>query len=246
MSMLLLRLKAQTYTNSLLVHGYCRELRDGKSDSIPKEILDLCFIHYLVLKPLKIGRKVTLKNDRKGIVKYIGTTEFSGNEKVVGLELDRWSPNCMFFDDENFTKYLSAGPGRRYFAPLNCIMIQKPSVPLHLQHILDEIWGNKKKEMWEGVDEYVIKDLDLVNIGDRVSTWMGCTGTVKFKGTTHFDGPRDLVGIELDRWSPNGNNGVIHGHLYFECKAGHGHFARIEHIFKFIDESTNPWSVTSV
>ena len=50
-------------------------------------------------------------------------------------------------------------------------------------------------------------------------------------GTVHFD-KREVIGIELDQWSPNGHNGVIHGHKYFSCKEGRGYFIRPDGVEK--------------
>merc|ERR1712154_530154 len=64
-----------------------------------------------------------------------------------------------------------------------------------------------------------------VKIGDRIVTVRGYSGVVRFKGGVHFD-EREVIGIELDQWSPNGHNGIIHGHEYFSCTDGRGYFIR--------------------
>ena len=53
----------------------------------------------------------------------------------------------------------------------------------------------------------------------------------RFSGKVHF-AKREVIGIELDQWSPNGHNGVIHGHKYFSCKEGHGYFIRHDDVEK--------------
>eukprot|EP00439_Symbiodinium_sp_Y106_P073765 s689_g13.t6 len=65
---------------------------------------------------------------------------------------------------------------------------------------------------------------DSLKVGARVEALGQFTGTVKFVGTTQFAaGP--WIGVELD--TPDGkNDGTIQGERYFDCKAGHGIFAR--------------------
>ena len=53
----------------------------------------------------------------------------------------------------------------------------------------------------------------------------------RFTGEVHFY-KREVIGLELDQWSPNGHNGVIHGHKYFSSKEGHGCFIRQDEVQK--------------
>jgi len=69
------------------------------------------------------------------------------------------------------------------------------------------------------------KETINVNIGDRIVTLHGYTGVVRYEGGVHFD-EYEILGIELDQWSPNGHSGVIHGHQYFPCREGRGYFIR--------------------
>ena len=47
-----------------------------------------------------------------------------------------------------------------------------------------------------------------------------------------------LIGIELSKWSPNGNKGSINNEQYFECKSGYGYFVELMHIKKKHDPNT--------
>ena len=53
----------------------------------------------------------------------------------------------------------------------------------------------------------------------------------RFTGPVHFY-KREVIGVELDQWLPNGHNGVIHGHRYYNCKEGHGYFIRQDDVEK--------------
>ena len=44
-------------------------------------------------------------------------------------------------------------------------------------------------------------------------------GIVKFIGNVHFD-DKITVGIELDRFSPNGNDGTTNVRCHFKCDKG--------------------------
>merc|ERR1711879_901166 len=85
-----------------------------------------------------------------------------------------------------------------------------------------------------------MEPVETVKYGYRVSSAMGCTGIVRFIGNTHFS-EKICIGIVLDRFSPNAHNGRIHGHLYYECTEGHGLFLEKDEVFKFVNESSNPW-----
>lgn len=63
-----------------------------------------------------------------------------------------------------------------------------------------------------------------IKVGVRVQVLGKLMGTVKFAGVTKFAaGP--WVGVELD--APEGkNDGTVQGERYFDCKPGHGIFAR--------------------
>eukprot|EP01084_Bolivina_argentea_P315906 547459_1 len=61
------------------------------------------------------------------------------------------------------------------------------------------------------------------NIGDRVITVNGYSGTIRFIGGVHFD-EHELIGIELATWSPDAHNGIVHGHKYFNPPNGRGYF----------------------
>ena len=50
-------------------------------------------------------------------------------------------------------------------------------------------------------------------------------GIVKFIGIPLFT--RDeVIGVELNDWSPTAHNGTVRGTKYFEAKKGHGYFTR--------------------
>ncbi len=55
----------------------------------------------------QIGDRITLKDEKRGIVKYI-------NNKLIGIELDEWCPNS------NDTKLFLSPSGRTYFINRQC------------------------------------------------------------------------------------------------------------------------------
>eukprot|EP01083_Nonionella_stella_P120906 362797_1 len=126
---------------------------------------------------------------------------------MVGLELNDWSPQSTN-GTVNGKEYFDANPGRGYFVNTQSIA-----------HILGDDDTDAKEKEKDKEEEPV--DLKL---RDRIVTTHG-TGIVRFMGGVHFD-EREMIGIELDRWSPNGHNGIIHGHKYFHSTDGHGWFIR--------------------
>eukprot|EP01083_Nonionella_stella_P039033 106149_1 len=176
-----------------------------------------------------LGTVVKLKDGQKGVVKYVGPTEFSDGQAVVGVELAEWSANT----GENTVneKYFGAAPGRSYFARMQSISGWK--VPTDLVEEAKRLDEDADSDDEDPIDSAQTKDGSeiSVNIGDRIVTVRGYTGVVRFKGGVHFD-EREAIGIELDQWSPNGHNGIIHGHKYFSCTEGRGYFIRLNAIEK--------------
>ena len=71
-------------------------------------------------------------------------------------------------------------------------------------------------------------------IGDRVRTRNGRTGTVQYVGSVDFVGDTDSVhiGLSLDQWDPNGHNGTVRGKSYFKTNDGNGYFVRLENLIE--------------
>eukprot|EP01084_Bolivina_argentea_P146347 256279_1 len=55
------------------------------------------------------------------------------------------------------------------------------------------------------------------NVGDRVRLERGKTGIVKFIGETEF-AKGEVIGLELDTWTPAGHNGTVRGKIYFNAQ----------------------------
>ena len=53
----------------------------------------------------------------------------------------------------------------------------------------------------------------------------------RYIGKTHFSEGYKVYGIELDKESGNGSNGTINDKQYFQCKAGHGYFVKLDELF---------------
>ena len=63
--------------------------------------------------------------------------------------------------------------------------------------------------------------------GDKVRLLNGDVGIVKFIGKTKFS-KEILVGLELDKWNPNGHDGNVKNADYFSAVNGRGFFARTD------------------
>ena len=85
---------------------------------------------------------------------------------------------------------------------------------------------NMKKPPIE-IDEVVKRELVTrtegftIAEGDRVVLDTGESGRVVFSGEVHFD-DREMFGILLDEWSPNGHNGTVDYVPYFVVDSGRG------------------------
>eukprot|EP01084_Bolivina_argentea_P244544 409645_1 len=146
---------------------------------------------------------------------------------MVGVELETWSTNTNS-GTINDKEYFTSNPGRGYFARFSSISDWK--IPSELIEeakqldTMDTLGDNSDDDPIDSAENQDGQQI-LVNIGDRIITTRGYTGVVRFKGGVHFD-EREVIGIELDQWSPNGHNGIIHGHKYFTCTDGRGYFIK--------------------
>merc|ERR1711933_209944 len=77
-----------------------------------------------------------------------------------------------------------------------------------------------------------------MGLGDKVRLENGDCGIIKFIGKTSFCRDK-LIGLELDKWSPNGHDGTYKDTPYFDCVSGRGFFVRHDLIISKIDIS-NP------
>ena len=70
-----------------------------------------------------------------------------------------------------------------------------------------------------------------LKVANRVELMDGKSGVIKWIGEYDMDGfyYDDIIGIELDEWSINGND----GRGYFEVKRGMGYFTTAEFIATF-------------
>eukprot|EP00483_Globobulimina_turgida_P005071 UN05081 len=120
---------------------------------------------------------------------------------MIGIELNNWSANGNngMIDGH---KYFECQTGFGYF--------------LHLKYIIGNMNNNKVKQ---------IVNVSLLKVGDKVSLARGQTGIVKYIGQTDFT-KGEIIGLELDSWTPAGHNGTVRGKKYFNALDGRGYFTR--------------------
>ena len=167
------------------------------------------------VEPLKqfpsIGDRVKTKNGKWGVVKYIGTTKFSNNEKLVGLELNQWNANAHDGKVKG-VRYFTVKEGRGYFTKLDQLVKNRGKAPI------------KAHPGFE------------VKIGDRVTLDSDEIGKIVFIGDVHYD-DHEMIGIIMDELSPNGHDGSVGGKVYFNCQNGYGLLIPITRIIK-VDKRT--------
>merc|ERR1719204_2935967 len=77
--------------------------------------------------------------------------------------------------------------------------------------------------------------IDDIDLGDRVRLTNRKTGTVKFIGLTRGN-PDIRIGLEMDSWLTNGNDGTKNGRRHFRCRSGWGYFARKAQIVEILEK----------
>ena len=162
-------------------------------------------IHFILKKQrsvLKINDRVELLFGGRGTVRYLGNPDFV-DDLMFGIELDHQSLNASN-GTVNGIQYFDCEHGKGLFVGEESIV--------------------------EQLAERALPRLERIpRMHDKVQLIDGQSGVVKFVG--QLDSSADtVIGVNLDHWSPNGNNGSISGKTYFQCKLGHGHFVGMEHI----------------
>ncbi|ETO05946.1 hypothetical protein RFI_31451, partial [Reticulomyxa filosa] len=155
------------------------------------------------LRPFKFGDRVQIKeNGRTGIVKYVGFPSFTDGE-VIGIELDEWSMDAHDGIVNNEVIF-ETFPGRGTFARRDDI----------------EKYDPEQKKLEEAKIQ--------LKLGDKIKLTNNRTGVVKYIGADHLS-DQEIIGVELDAWTPGAHDGVYNNYRYFQvllCLYFIGIFAR--------------------
>ena len=82
---------------------------------------------------------------------------------------------------------------------------------------------------WEPLDTRYNGLTRWPSIGDRVKTWQGKYGVVKYCGHVEFSMRNEIYfGLELELKDPDGHNGIVRNKKYYEVADGHGDFFRLQ------------------
>ncbi|ETO31190.1 hypothetical protein RFI_05929 [Reticulomyxa filosa] len=157
---------------------------------------------------VEVGQRVQIKGGMRGLVSFYGKTDFSDN-KWIGLQLDNWHYNAHDGTVNN-KRYFTAGKGRGFF-------VRPESISVVMRQ-------DEEKKITESLSV-------MPEIGDRVRTVRGKTGVVRFIGPVDFS-RGVLIGVELDRWSPNATDGSVNGVPYFDCMWGRGYFTCLSNLIE--------------
>eukprot|EP01083_Nonionella_stella_P285963 973321_1 len=156
-----------------------------------------------------------------GIIRYLGNPGFV-DDLMYGIELDSWSPNANngFVNGEEF---FQCEQGKGFF-------IGRESIIKCL--IGDDMDLIEPKQM------DLPQLLKIPRMHDKIKLVDGQMGIICFIGMLEFSS-ETYIGVKLDQWSPNGNDGSAAGKKYFKCEPGHGYF------IKLIDIAANLGSIIS-
>ena len=77
---------------------------------------------------------------------------------------------------------------------------------------------DKGKKRRGSIDKNLVK-VENIEINDRIKLANGKTGIVQHTGAVEFT-DEEVIGIVLDKWHPNANNGTVKGKQYFVAPPG--------------------------
>ena len=100
---------------------------------------------------------------------------------------------------------------------------------------------------WQDETNINVESLKTMsNVGNRVKMRNNEWGVVKYVGRTKLskDINTKMIGLELDRWSSNANNGIVKPWRYFTSKDGRGYFTTRKHLVENV--GTIYWSTGTV
>eukprot|EP01084_Bolivina_argentea_P315905 547458_1 len=195
---------------NIIIYGYIREIQIIIPNDI--KLLILYFFCHKRKVP-NIGDRVITVNGYSGTIRFIGGVHFDEHE-LIGIELATWSPDAHNGIVHGH-KYFNPPNGRGYFITKNGVLenlgpiknITRMKTTTYIEYTTDNL------------------ELQTLCIGDKVRLIRGKTGTVKYIGPVYFT-QEEVVGIRLDKWHPNANNGTVRGVRYFYAPPGRGYFAR--------------------
>ena len=71
-------------------------------------------------------------------------------------------------------------------------------------------------------------------------TQMPNFGLVKYIGDVTFAyATSNLIGVELNRWSPNASDGTLNNKAYFDAQPGKGYITQLKNIVKNVSAETS-------
>merc|ERR1712154_534495 len=176
---------------------------------------------------VKVGDRVTLSNNKQGIVRYIGDTEFSENKPMLGIELETPDPAATDGSVGN-KQYFKTQMGKGIF-------VRRASV-VSFNSFQPDAENEEKENTEEDDDEEEEEEEeseDDMDCEDYVELQNGNKGIIKFIGNTDF-AKGELIGVEMETWDPDGHDGSKNNKRYFSCKQGHGMWTRREKIKKYL------------
>ena len=161
---------------------------------------------------LNVHHRVQTLIGGSGTIRYLGNPGFL-DDLMFGVELDHRSPNASngFVNEE---EYFECEQGKGFF-------VGEESIVKRLAE------GDNKLITPEEMDLPQLQRIPRMH--DKVKLIDGQIGVVKFVGQLESSADT-MIGVNLDNWSPNGNDGCAAGKKYFRCEPGHGYFVRLEHI----------------
>ena len=154
---------------------YQDETKDGKWSYLGVKYENLEFLDGMIdiksVDDINIGYAIKIKSGQWGVVRYIGKTFWSDDDKVIGLKLLKWSPNAKNGTVKT-TQYFVTNYGYGYFTHFDNIVNVVPSYIAWCQERI--IWIAYYKNMqnttclFNQLPKDIIKHI-LSFVGDRGS-----------------------------------------------------------------------------
>eukprot|EP01084_Bolivina_argentea_P185523 319917_1 len=178
-----------------------------QEDKIYDSLSDLSDIPWQISKPNQLSHTSTCNNYYESLYQYVGDDDFYDWDDF-SQDTDEEFDDIILKPLEDIAKltlqYLVYG----YITQCKLYVNVTTNIPKCICDIICTYTRFKPNSLGY-----------IPPLGHKIKTIKGETATIYYHGYVHFH-PEEVIGLQLDVWSPFAGNGIVHGKKYFGCIDG--------------------------